>query len=142
MKESPDIKAAFAAHPSTVWAFKRVRDHLLKQGRQSLEHVKLFNGELRAHCRYRGEDGLACAVGCLIKDEHYRRDFEGNNPEWEPVGSAVFSSMEDEGMALPWEMRELFVRFLLCLQDIHDNYLPHEWAEQLRWVQHDWEINA
>jgi hypothetical protein len=39
--------------------FERVRDHLLRQMGTSYMH---------GTCAYRGEEGLSCAVGCLILD--------------------------------------------------------------------------
>jgi hypothetical protein len=48
---------------------ERIRDHLLTQRAVS----KVNSGP----CLYRAPNGLKCAVGCLIADEHYIADFEG-----------------------------------------------------------------
>lgn len=45
-----------------------IRDHLIKQNEQSMsDHFG---------CAYRGPNGSMCAVGCLIKDEHYTDKIE------------------------------------------------------------------
>ena len=49
--------------------FDTVLAHLRKQGKASTNHL---NG-----CRYRGEGGTACAVGCLIPEELYDPVIEG-----------------------------------------------------------------
>jgi len=49
--------------------FNRVYNHLKKQGKPALD--------LWGRCSYRTEEGLMCAVGCLISDEDYRVEFEG-----------------------------------------------------------------
>lgn len=50
-----------------------IRDHLAKQRAKS--SVTLINGQ--EVCRYRGEDGMMCAVGCLIPDDKYDPEMEG-----------------------------------------------------------------
>lgn len=50
---------------------EKIRDHLIKQNARAQNR----NGS----CRYRGIDGLSCAVGCLIKDEFYNaNEIEGH----------------------------------------------------------------
>lgn len=54
--------------------FDKVAAHLIKQGRPALYAA----GEVGVMtCAYRGSDGTACAVGCLIPDSQYTEDFEG-----------------------------------------------------------------
>ena len=52
--------------------FDKVYNHLLDQGCKSESTV-----QGQTICRYRDEGGLACAVGCLIPDKHYRPLIEG-----------------------------------------------------------------
>ena len=52
-----------------------IRDHLTKQ--------RAISGTTdpdtgKAYCKYRGENGAMCAVGCLIKEEYYSRGMEGD----------------------------------------------------------------
>jgi hypothetical protein len=53
--------------------FDKVATHLIKQGKVSV-------GE-DGFCAYRGNDGLMCAVGCLIPDDIYHVDMEGANAD-------------------------------------------------------------
>lgn len=51
--------------------FEKVVTHLFTQGRRSLND--------QGWCRYRGDKGTSCAVGCLIPDEVYDVGMEGSN---------------------------------------------------------------
>jgi len=48
--------------------FDTVAAHLFTQGRQAVSRD--------GTCQYRTEDGLKCAVGCLIRDEDYNPEIE------------------------------------------------------------------
>jgi hypothetical protein len=50
--------------------FDKVATHLLTQGKKAQDLVPVI-------CRYKTDDGLKCAVGCLIPDELYSTDLEG-----------------------------------------------------------------
>ena len=52
-------------------AFDTIVRHLRNQGRQAID------GE--GACCYRTQDGLKCAVGCLIPDDKYGTDIEGKS---------------------------------------------------------------
>ena len=54
--------------------FDQVAKHLLTQRRKSL--AALSNPDLSG-CAYRGDGNLKCAAGCLISDDEYDSDFEG-----------------------------------------------------------------
>ena len=47
---------------------EKIRDHLINQNAKALNE---YGG-----CRYRGNNGSMCAVGCLITDEVYTPDLE------------------------------------------------------------------
>lgn len=49
--------------------FETVARHLFSQGRKAMEGQS---------CRYRTEDGLMCAVGCVLPDELYSEELEGS----------------------------------------------------------------
>jgi hypothetical protein len=61
-----------------------IRDHLTKQN-------------ARAHadddCLYKAPNGNMCAVGCLIKPEHYSEDFEHQGIDSYPIQEAVEKSV-------------------------------------------------
>lgn len=94
--------------------FTKVKNHLLTQmERSTKDHT----------CKYRGPNGLMCAVGCLIPDELY-------DPEMEGIG--LFRLMED--------FPEVYGRLngkensvlLNSLQTIHDIHREEEWEDKLR----------
>jgi hypothetical protein len=56
--------------------FDRVVEHMLHQGRPSMA---VPPGETEAQGRYRGADGLVCAIGRVIPDDAYSPAFEGKS---------------------------------------------------------------
>jgi hypothetical protein len=102
--------------------FERVRDHLLRQNKQSVA-VDSWDGSTR--CRYRTNDGLACAVGCLIEDNYYSKDMEGNHAGTESVCKAVAQSLRLKGL------KPSTVTLLRDLQRVHDEFTPDEWSDEL-----------
>jgi hypothetical protein len=77
--------------------FDAVKDHLLSQGRQSLDKER--------KCAYRGIGGLKCAAGIFIPDELYKRTLE--NLRWEEVSYKL-------GLTIHQDLIE-------SLQSIHDD---------------------
>lgn len=61
-------------YPNNQATFDKVAEHLIKQGRKAINSG--------AACSYRTEDErgdvLKCAIGCLIPDDMYNREFEGH----------------------------------------------------------------
>lgn len=99
--------------------FDRVRTHLLSQGRKS---------ERRGLCAYRGQDGLRCAIGCLIDDEHYDRLLENLSISDPNVRLAVQRS------GIPLEGQP-DLDLLSRLQHVHDAHHPEHWAAELTKVE-------
>lgn len=96
--------------------FDRVAQHLLRQNSRSV-----LVGKNDA-CRYRGSAGLKCAIGCLIADEDYEPEMEGRSPT--ETGGDLVSR---------WAQRMGFdIKFLRCLQAIHDTKLIGAWPNELR----------
>lgn len=52
--------------------FDKVVDHLFTQGEPAMKPYTVA-------CRYRGDNGQKCAVGCLIPDDLYDTDMEGHS---------------------------------------------------------------
>jgi hypothetical protein len=95
--------------------FDHVARHLLTQRKAAIEHGR---------CRYRTDDGLACAVGCLIPDAHFRPTFEGMDSR------RLRCKLVDERSPLA----AFFLRFetlLLELQMVHDSCHVLDWASSL-----------
>lgn len=89
--------------------FNKIRNHLLTQNEKS------SNGEV---CLYRD-----LVVGCLIPDEYYNPDLEGEVITGEVMGE-VF-----EKVGVPTDSNTLYM--LLDLLQIHDTHSPDQWEEEL-----------
>lgn len=88
--------------------FNQVKNHLLTQNVKS----EGLNG-----CRYKEEDtNLKCAAGCLISDDEYNSNFEGNS--WECLIEKEY---------VPDTHRNLIRE----LQEIHDFDEAIEWEYSL-----------
>lgn len=106
--------------------FNQVRDHLLAQGVRS-EDPKT------GQCRYRGPDGLKCAIGAIVSDAHYDEQMDLGNLSacsrtvLDAVGDSIACYVED------WE-----ARFLRELQEIHDDDDPATWRYTLDRFAQSW----
>ena len=121
--------------------FDKVVRHLAEQGKQAS-----VPGHLRRPiCKYRTPEGLSCAVGCMIEDEHYHAGLETEGVFDHPIIEAVGRSIGRELDCLDCD--------LLCdLQCIHDDPLnwkrldsrplPAGLAQELRRVARGWGLNA
>lgn len=105
--------------------FKQVSDHLLTQDLRSYS----FETD---ECYYRVDKTvghLACAIGCLINDEHYSEELEHQSIDSLQVQSAV-------ALSLSTDKHKVFIspkdRILLNdLQHVHDFCSPEIWKYQL-----------
>jgi hypothetical protein len=91
--------------------------HLRKQGVKSVN--KSLADESGAFCSYvacsyRGDSGLMCAIGCVIPDEEYSKNFEGKSASY--VAEKGVSTLQGQQ-----------AHDLDSLQVIHDNYPPNQW---------------
>ena len=80
--------------------FDRVAIHLMTQGHPAVNE----DGD----CRYRGERGTSCAVGCLIPDELYDPEIEGESIHVLPSELKIYLGRDH-------------LIFLSDLQKAHDN---------------------
>lgn len=106
-----------------IGVFNWVAGHLIEQDTQSKDDG--------GGCLYRGPEGTACAVGCLISDKDYEGWFETSAADDDYIIEAVASSNPK------WEIGPNQIHMLLVLQYIHDNYTPYTWwydFESLRMV--------
>lgn len=85
--------------------FDRVWTGLKGQG-----FVRSIEGD---DCMYRGPDGLKCAVGHCIDDEHYNMNMETEPAENALVGDAVCATLGIERKDYP-------AQAMMGLQHIHD----------------------
>jgi hypothetical protein len=98
--------------------FDKVARHLLTQKKRAT---------VSGHCRYRTPDGCKCAIGCLISDEDYDPEFEGERVT-HLLGRHAIPSLEN---------LDCDRIFLSRLQVLHDTGLPINWPKAL----HDFAIS-
>ena len=101
--------------------FLKCKEHLLKQNCRAIYLNK--NGSKECACR--GENQTACAIGCLIKDQHYSTGLEGKLAEHPEVLEAIAKSQE-----IPPE--EINAEMLIQLQSVHDDLDVGLWPEELQ----------
>ena len=100
---------------TTQQAFTKMVKHLRKQGKQSISPRSLG-------CKYRGPNGLQCAVGCLIPDEVYKNSFEGVAVLglYKTLCSTIFKNVD--------------IGLLTQMQEVHDCFAPSQWENQFERV--------
>ncbi len=99
----------FELQMSAQELFEKVANHLLKQGKRSIDS----NG----YCLYRSDDGLMCAAGILIPNEVYHESFECH--DWLTL---------IERRDFPTQHKDL----IMALQNVHDcRKNPEDWREYL-----------
>ena len=98
--------------------FDKVALHLLTQKKPSM------NG---SECMYRGADGTMCAVGCLIKDEHYDDYIESKGVASDYVVEVLAKSLNTDKSTISG-----YVGMLTNLQILHDARGPDIWLMGLR----------
>ena len=89
---------------------------LLKQGKVSKKYHGL--------CAYRGDDGLKCAIGHLIKDEDYSKEMEGHGVNNVLIRKALFNNDINVNES---NIQNLIVE----LQAIHDHNGVGDWPKLL-----------
>lgn len=100
--------------------FTKVANHLLKQWARSVG--------LRGACKYRGKDGLMCAIGCLIPRSKYQPALEGKSVNSSIVRRALMlNPYEDK----PDPEGYFHNQWLSDLQTIHDSGDIEDWPVQL-----------
>lgn len=129
MSKNDDDRDGDAMNPQQV--FDKVALHLLTQNKKSITLGLAGPG-----CAYRGAGNTSCAVGCLIKDEHYDPALEGCGIHGAALRNAVAKSIGVDALSL--EMEDM----LQGLQCVHDNRQPSGWREALREVGLDCGLNV
>lgn len=98
--------------------FNKAARHLLKQGKRA---------KIGGFCKYRGDEGTKCAVGCLIPNRLYNPGIEGLS-----AGNAEVARI----------LNELGHDITLCksLQMVHDMWEPQNWTEGLNVVAREFNL--
>lgn len=102
---------------------EKIRDHLTKQKAQS---KSAYACSLTQSCAYRGNGGLMCAVGCLIKDEDYSENLESLTADMTDVVNALFNSL---GFELDQTMIQLCMDWQAYHDDNHNGFCYENWIE-------------
>lgn len=110
--------------------FDKAASHLLKQGEKS------FIGDSDHECAYRGNNGLMCAVGCLVDDAHYDLSMEGAAVE---DSEEVREALEKSG--IDFHSNAPVLRLLSNLQWIHDVEDVDDWPYHLDKVADNFKLN-
>ena len=107
--------------------FNLSADHLIRQGCKALVYYEWgdSNNEVKpTSCVFRNDQGLKCAVGALIGDDHYSKNLEGFDVANYYVKNAIEST---HNIVLD----ETIISMLWSLQEIHDHSAPIEWSQKL-----------
>lgn len=104
----------------TQTLFNTVATHLLTQSAKSISNRE---------CRYRGDDGLSCAAGCLIPDDQYDQTLEGSGVGHRKVLAVLEGIVEPEDIDL-----------LRDLQLVHDYDPVRQWWFLLAKVADDYQL--
>lgn len=102
--------------------FEYVKNHLLKQNEQSSHG---------SGCAYRDGQGMSCAVGCLIDDDHYHEDLEDNDVFDGGVIDALLESVGNWLFEVDDCLSDKRILMLRLLQQIHDCTQPYTWEYDL-----------
>jgi len=105
---------------------KTIKEHMLTQRARSIKRGK--------GCRYRGDYGMRCAVGCLIKDEFYDPALEGMAITHVPVLNALSFSGVDT-------YKPKIVEMLSDFQKCHDTKPVCRWATEIERIFENYGIN-
>lgn len=109
--------------------FNKVYRHLLKQNKKSRARI---GGTGKISCAYRGDNGLRCAVGCLIPNKAYSPKMEGLSVEC--ISGGDYRSFP----SLDWMHKH---RFLLSdLQKVHDRVKPSAWPTKLKELANEYKL--
>lgn len=108
--------------------FDTAANHLLEQMSTSEDE--------RQTCRYRGPEGMKCAVGALIPDSAYIPEIE--NCDLTSLFSRFRDVLEESGINPDSLETE---QLLSELQEVHDMYDPIYWSNALRQVAENFNLN-
>jgi len=132
-----------SAETSAQEVFDRVVTHLRAQNAKSIS----FNFDKKdMTCRYRGDNGTSCAVGCLIPDEDYDPIFEGINVcgFTDPTNNIFSLFKENNKEELLFKMKNMFknhVKLLGELQYVHDQIPTKDWEVNFQRCAYDFKLN-
>lgn len=108
----------------------KVTEHLLKQNQQAINSIGL--------CVYRTNDGLKCAVGCLIPIDKYTPEIENAVP-CVPTPDSPFNDFLLYRILHNIGITDEQMPILRKLQIIHDDESPLSWEHDLKDLRREYE---
>ena len=114
--------------------FDRVATHLLTQKKRAA--IKRPEHTVFA-CRYRTQEGLSCAVGCLLSDRVAKK---GDRLSATGAGGSVWD-LANHGFLPKTLSDDDTLRLLSSLQIVHDGNKPSTWKTRLRKVAKEYELS-
>lgn len=107
--------------------YDTIASHLLAQGKPARINIKSI-----VQCAYRTDQGLKCAIGCLIPDDKYDPKMEGKDIRYlQRVHPNLLPKVES--------------KFLTELQIAHDTtFYPYgltAWARHMLSIAKKWKLN-
>lgn len=117
--------------------FDRVKNHLLTQNAKSSDPYDVLGDEFVFNCRYRSNNGLKCAIGCLITDKNYHPSLEGfsiNNPV---IYNSLLNALKKSGIDCTTRMLEM----LDALRELHDGMAVSYWEMGLKNIAAEYFLN-
>jgi hypothetical protein len=115
--------------------FDKVATHLLAQDKPSVSTTD------KDSCMYRSQDGLKCAVGCLIPDDLYRPTIEYIHIRTLLDKLPAIYSEADITTLAKAGISEEHIGLLSALQSIHDVFSPTSWCYRLHCLADDMMLN-
>jgi hypothetical protein len=110
--------------------FDKVATHLLRQNARSTNSIEA--------CRYRGVNGLKCAIGALIPDPLYDSRLEGRRV----TSLCVLDYLYQAGVIDSESINSKKIQLLLGLQRMHDGSPPSLWDSDLRKLAIEYRLNS
>lgn len=114
-------------------AFDFICNHLLTQNDRSIS----TDENSPFDCLYRNpENGMKCAVGCLIPDDKYRENIEGLG-----VNDSIMITLLHDCMP-NWIMTKHSINMLHDLQGIHDRGVVEGWEDEFFLVAEKYQLKV
>ena len=125
--------------------FDKVVNHLLTQKKKSIDDLG---------CCYLNPDGLMCAVGCLIPQGQHEPWMEGQGvSSADEEGEDMRKILRAQGVDVEIEVKlnddnaicepySQNLKMLVDLQHCHDMMEPPLWADRLRLIAADYNLNT
>lgn len=105
--------------------FNKVVTHLRTQGVKAMDNT---------WCRFRTDQGLKCAAGCLIQDDEYQA--------WMDNCSSISEILIQSQCPMSLQIRlRRHTNLIYALQSVHDLGVIDKWEQNFKEVSHNFNLN-